>query len=201
MQRLTFINIIHLLVCMIVGITGYIGSGKTTIAKCFEQGGFTILDVDAISHELLRDQEIRTKLIATFGESILDRKLQIDRGKLSEIVFNNPEKLHRLNNIIHHKLRDVILETLKTMKKKHNRIIIDVALMDELKLLGYIDKLISIKTSLELIYQRLASRYTQREVLNVLNNQKMPLKADIVIENNGTLEELEQKVQQIINEL
>ncbi len=186
---------------MIVGITGYIGSGKTTIAKYFEREGFAILDVDALSHELLKEQEIRTKLIATFGESILDRRLQIDREKLSEIVFNNPEKLHRLNNLIHHKLRDVILETLKTMKKNNSNIIIDVALMDELKLLGYIDKLILVKTTLELMYRRLASRYTQREVLNVLNNQKMPLKADIITDNNGSLEELEQKVAAIIKEL
>ncbi|MBI3033411.1 dephospho-CoA kinase [Candidatus Woesearchaeota archaeon] len=186
---------------MIIGITGYIGTGKTTIVQWFEQAGFTKLDVDAISHELLKDQEIRTKITATFGESILDRRMQIDRKKLSSLVFNNPQQLHRLNNMVHQKLRQSILNVLKEMKKKHNNIIIDVALLEELGLVPYVDKVIIVKASLELLYRRLAPRYTQREVLTAINNQKIPSHADSIIENNGSLEELEQKVQQVIRDI
>lgn len=186
---------------MIIGITGHIGSGKTTIVQWFEQAGYTKLDVDAISHELLKDQEIRTKITAAFGEGILDRKLQVDRKKLSSIVFNNPQQLHRLNNIVHQKLRQSILDVLKDMKKKHDKIIMDVALLEELRLVSYVDKIILVKANLEVLYRRLAPRYTQREVLTAINNQKIPSHTDIILENNGSLEDLEQKMQKVISDL
>ena len=76
----------------VIGLTGGIGSGKSTVARFLAELGAVVIDVDKTGHELLRsDTPVRRKVIATFGAQILDANCEIDRQKLGDIVFHNPE--------------------------------------------------------------------------------------------------------------
>jgi dephospho-CoA kinase len=86
----------------VIGLTGGIGSGKSTVASLLAGLGATIIDVDKLWHEgLAADAELRQQIVDTFGSEILTPSREIDRPKLGQIVFGNPEALARLNNIMH----------------------------------------------------------------------------------------------------
>jgi dephospho-CoA kinase len=86
----------------VIGLTGGIGSGKSTVASLLAEMGATVIDVDTVWHEgLVADAELRQEIVAAFGTGILNNDREIDRKKLGEIVFGNPEALARMNNIMH----------------------------------------------------------------------------------------------------
>ena len=86
----------------VIGLTGGIGSGKSTVSRFLGELGAVIIDVDKVWHEALKpDTEIWRKVVAAFGTEILTPNSEIDRKKLGKIVFANPEALARLNNIMH----------------------------------------------------------------------------------------------------
>ena len=183
---------------MIIGITGYIGVGKTTAANILAKYGFIILDVDKLGHELLKEDEIKNRLIAEFGEKILARDLEVDRKKLGELVFSNTELLQKLNSIIHNKLKIKLNELLIKEKSEKNNIIVDVALLTELEVNELCDKIILVKSDLENVYKRMVKGYSKRHIINVMNSQKFP-KYDYMVENKrGELEKTVEKVAEII---
>ncbi len=186
---------------MIIAITGQIGNGKTTTAKYFEELGCNIVNVDAIGHELLKSKEIRDKIVAEFGSDILDRTLHVDREKLSERVFDDEEKLRRLNGIIHPILIKELDRLLSELRKNLKINVLDVALLVELELENKVDKIILVRADLEKMYNRLIPKYTKKQVLNIINNQKRIEKADYEIDNNGTLEGLKNKVNMIFEDI
>ena len=85
----------------IIGITGGIASGKTTVAAEFEKLGCAVIDADKIAHQLLKNEKIKQKIIDLFGKKLLNTDGKIDHKKLADIVFDNPEKLKALNNLLH----------------------------------------------------------------------------------------------------
>ena len=85
----------------VIGILGGIGSGKSTVAAEFAKLGCKVIDADRITHELLDEPAVRKKIVACFGEVVLESDKKVDRGKLSEIAFASGDKLAELNNIIH----------------------------------------------------------------------------------------------------
>lgn len=183
---------------MIIGITGYIGSGKTTVAKIFESHGYNIMDVDHIGHELLKRGDIKNQVTSIFGTDILDRKMDIDRKLLREIVFKYEDKLKKLNDIVHPEIKRVVREVLEKFKEN---IIIDAALLAELGFIDFCDKTIIVKADIKDIYERKSPDYTKNQILDIMSNQHMPEEADYIIENNGTYEELKTKVEEIFNDI
>ena len=89
---------------MIVGLTGGIASGKTTVSNFFKEIGIKIADADIIAKEISQRKDIEDEMIQVFGKEILDIEGKINRAKLKEIVFSNKEKLSKLNEIIHPKV-------------------------------------------------------------------------------------------------
>jgi len=87
---------------MLIGLTGGICSGKTTIARAFGDMGASIIDLDSLGHQVLKDDGlVKERLVYSFGAGILDPKGDIDRGKLGRLVFVNPDYLITLNSIVH----------------------------------------------------------------------------------------------------
>lgn len=85
-----------------VALTGNIASGKSEVEKVLSSSGFKVLDTDSVSHDILEnDEEAKKEIVSIFGKSILDENNQILRSKLAEIVFNDKDKLIRLERIIH----------------------------------------------------------------------------------------------------
>ena len=105
----------------IIGITGGIGSGKTTVVKMFEKYGFEIFIADDEAKKITNVPEVISEIVAVFGNEILENGV-INRQKLASIVFNDKSKLDQLNNIIHPRVRQKLDELIK--KSDENKFMI-----------------------------------------------------------------------------
>lgn len=179
-----------------VGLTGGIGSGKSTVAKIFKVLGIPVYDADKVSKKLMNeDQDMKMKLIRAFGketykEGILDRKF------LSVAVFNDPEKLSLLNSIVH---PATIRNASEWMKKQHAPYLIkEAALIFESGSNKDLDYVIGVQSPLELRVSRTIARdsVSREQVLSRIQNQmneeeKMAL-CDFIIQNDKEHSILEQ---------
>ena len=194
---------------MIIGITGSIGSGKTTVAKLFSKHWYNRIDADEIGHEILKkDSIVYKKIIENLGNGILDKKKSIDRKKLGDIVFKDNKKLQKLNSIMHPIIIENIKNQIKKIKKKckdKTRIVIDAPLLLETKTKNLVDKVIVVKCDKKNIIQRLNKKYPEEKIEKILKSQMLlneKIKyADFVIDNNRDLKHLEKQVKKIIQKL
>ncbi|MBI2558329.1 dephospho-CoA kinase [Candidatus Woesearchaeota archaeon] len=194
---------------MIIGITGSIGSGKTTVAKLFSRHHYSRIDADEISHGLMgKNSVIYKKLIIAFGNEILDANKNIDRRRLSNIVFNDDKKLKKLNSVMHQIIIKNIKNEISKIKKKcvgNAKIIIDAPLLLETKAKNLADTVIVVKCDKKNVIKRLSRIYAREKIEKILNAQ-MPLReklkhADFVVDNNKDLKRLEKQVVKIIRSL
>ena len=115
---------------LIIGITGGIGSGKSTVCKIFSILGIPIFEADIVGKELLGKKDIKQKLTQLFGNNILENNGEVNRRKLSDLVFEDKKKLTKLNNIIHPAVRDQFANWIKKMKFYHY-VILEAAILFE----------------------------------------------------------------------
>lgn len=184
---------------VIVGLTGGIAIGKTTISQFLKSKAIPVVDADQIAHEILTVDEVKVKLMDTFGESILDKNQNIDRRKLGPIVFNDQRQLEKLNIIVQPYIRTEIVRQLDTFSAS-KVVVLDAPVLFEQGYEKMVDYLMVIKTSAQIQVERLM----QRDSLNEIDAQKriqaqMPIeekvkKADIVIDTSGTIEETRSQV-------
>ena len=191
---------------MYVGLSGGIGSGKSTVARIFSDLGAVVIDADAISREVLEPGQIGYEnTILTFGESVLSESGSIDRKKLAEVVFQNPMELAKLEAIIHPAViakvaqireslpatsvvvYDTPLLVEKGLESQFDKVIIVLA--DEL---SRKDRLVSRGLELPDIEARISSQATDAQRVGV---------ADYIIYNNGTLSELQDNVSKVWHQL
>lgn len=189
---------------MIIGITGSIGSGKTTAANLFKKHGFKVINADKIGHKLIKKNSAAyKKIIKEFGKEILDKSKNIDRRKLRGIVFNDYGKLEKLNSIMH----PLILNEIKnSIKKGHNqdKIIIDAPLLLETKAKDLVDKVVVVKCSKKNILRR-NKKCPRQEIEKILKLQ-MPIgeklkHADFAIDNNKDLGHLKNQIRRLSKKL
>lgn len=191
---------------MIVGLTGGIASGKSTVSNLFRKYGIEIVDADKVAKEVREKKESIEKISNIFGKDILDSDGKIVREKLREKAFKNRELLQELNKIIHPQ----VMEYFKRKKEENSKdeiLIFDIPLLYEAKMEYLCDKIIVVGVDVQKQIRRVVARDGSSEELakKIIFNQ-MPLdekikKADIVIMNDGTLDELEAKVMKIYREL
>lgn len=191
---------------MIVGLTGGIASGKSTVSNLFRKYGIEIVDADKVAKEVSEKKESIEKISNIFGKDILDSDGKIVREKLREKAFKNRELLQELNKIIHPQ----VMEYFKRKKEENSKdeiLIFDIPLLYETKMEYLCDKIIVVGVDVQKQIRRVVARDGSSEELakKIIFNQ-MPLdekikKADVVIMNDGTLDELEAKVMKIYREL
>ena len=192
---------------MVLGITGGIATGKTAVSNILQEMGFDIIDMDIISREVIELPEVIKMLTKEFGTDILTNG-SIDRKKLRNAVFDSSEKVNKLNSIMHPaiiKISKEKIEHLKSMKKK--LIIVVIPLLFEVNLEYLVDKILLVAASREKQTERIIKRdnTNKTDAENIINSQ-MPLdekrkKSDFIIENNGSLSELREKVLEFLNNL
>lgn len=193
---------------MIIGITGSIGSGKTTAAKLFGKRHYFRIDADEISHDLMKnDYEVKDRLVKNFGEEIIDKRKNIDRKKLGRIVFDDDKKLKKLNSMMHPLIIDEIMNKIKKIRKNCGskaKIIIDSPLLIETNAKKMADKIIVVKADAEKVIER-NKTFSGEEIETILKRQMPPeekLKyADFVIDNNKGMMHLEKQVIKAIGAL
>ncbi|MCS5422881.1 MULTISPECIES: dephospho-CoA kinase [Psychrilyobacter] len=190
---------------MILGLTGGIASGKSTVSKRLKELGSYIIDADKISREVSDSLKVLKKLEQNFGPEIIDNG-HLDRQKLREIVFENKEKRELLNEIMHPVIVKKIIEEIEKNREKE-LIILDIPLLYETGLEYLCDKVLVVCTDEEIQIERVKVRDgIEWKLAKKIIDAQMPLrkkinKADIYIENNGNLEELLKKVELIYREI
>ena len=192
---------------MILGLTGGIGTGKSTVANMLKEKGIPVVDTDLISREVIEYPEIIEKIKLEISNEVFDFNNKLDRKKMSEIVFENQEKLKKLNEIMHPEILKKMWLEVEKLKKNHKIIVLDIPLLFEINMEKEVDKILLIYASKEMQLKRIMERdcRSREEAIKIINSQ-IPLykkreKSDYIIQNNDSLENLEKKVEKILKKL
>ncbi len=178
----------------VVGITGRMLSGKKEVASVLVSKGFFLVDVDKIGHQVL---EIRKETIARkISKSIINENGEVDRKRLAQIVFDDPVKLDLLNRLTHGTIKEIVRNEIN----RSGFICIEAALLFEIGLDEFCDLIVYVDSSDENILSRAKLRgFSEEDVKKRLSFQKklsdVSNKVDIVLDNNGTLEDLKREIE------
>lgn len=190
---------------LVLGLTGNIGCGKSSVSNIFMQNGIDVIDADIEARKIFDDKELLNKVFLTFGDSIKNEDGSLSRKALGNIVFNDDEKLIELNNLTHPKIKQNILSQVSKYKEQGKKIVvIDAALLIEDDYLPYIDKLVLVTCREDIQIERIKNRdnCTEEEAISRINSQMSQSEkskfADYTIDNSNSFEELEKRVLEFI---
>ncbi len=185
----------------IIGLTGGIGSGKSTAAGFLADLGAVVMDLDKTGHEVLKQKEIRDRLVGEFGGDILDTNGEIDRSRLGKKVFSDKDALSKLNAIVHPAIDKVVEEKIGKLRRRGEKmVVLEAAAMLEAGRDWQVDEVWVTATPEDVVLQRLSTRqdYSEEDVKArirfQITNEERIRQADVVITNDGTLEELRDKI-------
>ena len=182
-----------------IGLTGGIGSGKSTAAKILAELGAPIIDADKVGHEIYLPQTpAYRELVAAFGEGILGADGTIDRRKLGPIVFADPAALRRLNAIVHPKMYARMGEMVAAMRRagETRPIVVEAAILIEANWQPLFDEIWLVTAARERVIERierdrgLKPEQTEARIRAQLSDEERRKHATAEIRNDGTLEEL-----------
>ncbi|WP_268963976.1 dephospho-CoA kinase [Pseudalkalibacillus berkeleyi] len=181
---------------MIIGLTGGIASGKSTISKMIVELKIPVVDADLIARQVVMPGEMAyNKIVEAFGEDVIADDHSLDRKKLGTIIFNDEDKRKTLNSIVHPAVRKEMLRQKDDYLKEHDSVVLDIPLLYESKLTHMVDQTLLVYVSADVQLKRLMERdqSSKDEALSRIQSQ-IPLSdkkqwADKVIDNNGTIEE------------
>jgi len=190
---------------LVVGLTGGIGSGKTTAAEFFADKNVPVIDADEITHQLSQpDGAAYPKLKAWFGESAFTESGQLDRGKLRQIAFTQPNILERLEQLFHPLVRVAIQRQIKILaEENHKYIIVVIPLLIEAGMQDLVDRILVIDTTQTKQLERVTKRddadfsSIKRILAKQINQQERLSYADDIIENNDDITSLKQQVEKL----
>lgn len=190
---------------LVIGLTGNIGCGKSSLSKILKDNSLDIIDADIISREIMSNNKLLEEVFQVFGEDVKDKDGTLNRKKLASIVFSDDKKLIALNDITHPAIKNEIKRRIKDIENKgRNIVIVDAALLIEGKFLDLIDKLIVITCDEKEQLNRVMDRDNSNmgEALNRISsqmsqNEKVKF-GDYIIDNSGSLEELNYKANKLI---
>jgi len=191
----------------IVGLAGGIASGKSAVARLLHAAGAVVLNADTLAHDALRAPDVRDRVVAAFGTGVLAPDGEVDRSRLAAKVFGNPERLGQLESMIHPKVFEAIDRAIGNLGSENGKraiLVIDAPLLFETGLDGLADAVIFVEAPIELREARAAKtrgwapgEVARRETHQISPEEKRE-RATWVIENKGTLEELEDRVREIL---
>ena len=190
---------------IIVGLTGSVGTGKSTVAKFFEELGAYVIDWDELAREVVRPNSKAWKeIIECFGKDVLNEDLTVNRQKLANIVFTEKGKVTKLNQIVH---PEVFKEDERIINEIKNHdpnalVVKDIPLLFELTHPIFTDKTVVVSASEETQLKRLEEKGMSWDDAQNRISSQLPLEekiksADFVINNNGPLEETKRQVEEI----
>ncbi|MFZ7945641.1 dephospho-CoA kinase [Neobacillus sp. 19] len=191
---------------LVIGLTGGIASGKSTVSNMLKEMDITVIDADVEARLAVEKGEpAYYKIIAAFGHEILKEDSKIDRSKLGSIIFHHAEKRQLLNEMTHPEVRKRMMEQVEKAKKNHEKVVVlDIPLLFESKLTYLADKTILVYVDNEIQLQRLMARnhFTRDEAEARIRSQ-MPLSekvalADAVINNNGSISETKKQLMEVL---
>ena len=192
----------------LLGLTGGIASGKSTVAAILRRLGAAIINADELSREVVQpEQDAWKEIITTFGPDILQEDKTLDRRKLRKIVFDNPHARKELEAIIHPRVRALAEKKITELAAGNSIIVYEVPLLFEAQIHLWLRPVILVACEIGTQRKRLLERdhlteiEAQRHLDAQMNLEEKRKLADYVIENDGNLEELEQKVRAVLQQI
>jgi dephospho-CoA kinase len=188
-----------------IGLTGGIGSGKSTVSQLLGELGAFIIDADKVGHEIyLPGKEAWKQVTAAFGQDILAPDQTIDRKKLGAIVFSGEEQRKKLNSIVHPLMFTDIDRRIKEKRTEGfiKPIVVEAAILIEANWLPLADEVWLVVTNKGAVIDRVAAQRgmsakdTEARIASQLSDAERRKYATLVIENDGSIDDLKQKVQQ-----
>ncbi|EOO30493.1 dephospho-CoA kinase [Bacillus cereus BAG1X2-3] len=180
---------------VVIGLTGGIASGKSTVSEMFRELSIPVIDADIIAREVVeRGKPAYNKIVEVFGAEVLQQDGELDRPKLGSIVFYNEEKRLQLNKIVHPAVREEMNRQKEMyIKEGMQAIVLDIPLLFESKLTSLVDRILVVAVTPDTQLERLMKRngFSEEEATARIQSQ-MPLaekvkNADEVINNDGTI--------------
>lgn len=193
---------------IVIGLTGGIASGKSTVSQMFRELNIPVIDADIIAREVVEQgKEAYKEIVEVFGEEILQANGELDRQKLGSIVFHNEEKRLHLNKIVHPAVRkEMNAQKDMYIKEGVQAVVLDIPLLFESKLTELVDQILVVAVSPSTQLERLMKRngFTEDEAKARIGSQmslaeKVTL-ANKVIYNDGTITETKAQLQRILKE-
>ena len=195
---------------VVIGVTGTIGTGKSTVARMFHHLGAAVLDADVIAHQALEPKRLAwRKTVEVFGQGILNDDLTINRRWLAQIVFRDPQKRERLERIIHPQVLRAIRRHLHQLarQRRTRAVVLDVPLLVEVGAQGLVDALVVVTAPPVVQHERLHKRYgwtgeqiVQRLAAQLELSAKVAL-ADYVVDNGDGVDATRTQVKRIWNQV
>jgi dephospho-CoA kinase len=190
---------------LVIGLTGNFGTGKTTVSQMLAELGAVLINADELGHQLLQpNTQVYKEIVATFGKSILNTGGEIDRNKLGQLVFTDTANLTRLNQIMHPRIYEIVRQRIEEYRKSSVKVIVlEAALLIEAGWRPLIDQLWVTIAPEATIAKRLkeARQLSEDQVLVRLQAQmpqnKKAKQADVVIDNDCSLQDLRAKVTEL----
>jgi dephospho-CoA kinase len=193
----------------VIGVTGGLGTGKSTVAAMLARLGAKVVDADKIARRLLNpDEACFGPVVRMFGRDILTRG-RVDRKKVARVVFRDPARLKKLERVIHPEVRKVILSEIQKLKERGRTaiLVVDVPLLFEAGFDNLVDRSVVVTAAMAVQIERAAKKLgiTKAEARRRIKAQ-MPLRqkirfADIIIDNNGTLIQTKKQVKRLWEKL
>lgn len=190
---------------LVLGLTGNIGCGKSSLSNIFKKNEIHIIDADIISRQIFDDKRVLEDVFKYFGEEIKNSDNTLNRKALGRIVFNDNNKLIQLNSLTHPRIRAKILNEVENIKLQgENIVLIDAALLVEGGYLEILDKLIVVVCDEEVQINRIQLRdnCSKQDALSRINSQisqrEKSKYGDYIIDNSGTLMQLQKKADEFI---
>lgn len=193
---------------LVIGLTGGIASGKSTVSTMIKEMDITVVDADVESRLAVQQGEpAYLKIISEFGTEILLKDGEIDRQKLGSIIFHQAEKRQILNEIVHPEVRKRMWNKIEAAKQNNEEVIVlDIPLLFESKLTYMADKTILVYVDSSTQLERLMARNNlSKEEAEARIHSQMPLSekvklADVVIDNTGTIQQTKNQLIQILKQ-
>ena len=200
---------------MVIGLTGGIGTGKSTVSQILRNKGFSVIDLDVISHKVIEFPSVVEKIVRNFGKEVLennennnDGNRTVSREKLGKIIFSDREKRFTLNSIMHPEILRImqkkILECESKNEKENKIIFVEIQLLFEVQWEKEFDYILLVAAKRDIQVRRVLERdkRSEKEAWDIINSQ-MSLdekrgKSDFVIENDGNIDDLNRKVDKFL---
>lgn len=190
----------------VVGLTGGIGSGKSTIGNLFSALGVPVIDADIIARKVVeKGSPLLAELVSHFGIDVLTEQEELNRAKLREIIFSHPDKKTWLNQLLHPAIRNEMLAQVEQCQQPY--VILMVPLLIENNLIHLCDRILVVDVLPETQIERATKRDNNKAeiIQNIMASQVSREKrlsyADDIIDNNQPLEQNLEKIKKQINEL
>lgn len=190
---------------LVIGLTGGIGSGKSTVSGVLADLGATVIDADKVGHQTLKPKTPAWHdIVAAFGRGVLKENEEVDRAKLGQIVFSDPKALKQLNAIMHPRMAEMMRDMIAGLEREGTKVVVlEAAILIEAGWLPLVDQVWVISVAEETAIQRLTRRNGMNEeqararIHSQLSNEERAKYADVIIDTNCSLDEVKCRVRDL----